>query len=146
MAGLARTGPGAGWSTAQLRRFCEHAGAAEETEHLGLVAIREAQVLAFILVTRVLDEAEVINVVVADSERRRGIGRDLLRAALTWLQGRAVHRCHLEVRVSNAAAIGLYRSEGFTENGRRKGYYRSRSGAAVEDALMMRKCIPGTGS
>ena len=144
VAALAAAERRAGWSEEQLRRFCERAEAPRGTEHLGIVAVRGAQLLAFILVTRVLDDAEVVNIVVSESERRRGIGRDLLGAALGWLQDRAVQRCHLEVRASNAAAIGLYRGEGFTENGRREGYYRSRCGAAAEDALMMLKRGPGT--
>ena len=39
----------------------------------------------------------------------------------------------LEVRVSNAAARGLYRTLGFRLVGLRRGYYKS----PIEDALLM---------
>jgi len=48
----------------------------------------------------------------------------------------------LEVRLSNAAAIGLYEKMGFTELGRRANYYKVRDKSAVderEDALIMAK-------
>ena len=40
---------------------------------------------------------------------------------------------HLEVRVSNEAAIGLYEKYGFKSLGSRKGYYQDNN----EDALIM---------
>lgn len=145
MAGLADAQPGSRWTVEQLSRFCDGTQAGQGARHLGLVAADESRVLAFILVTWVIDEAEILNVVVAAGQRRRGIGRQVLGAALAALDDSGVRRCHLEVRSSNGAAIGLYRSAGFTENGRRKGYYRSPDGAG-EDALMMLKSLPGTGS
>jgi ribosomal-protein-alanine N-acetyltransferase len=144
MAALADVQPGSRWTVEQLSRFCDCAQAGPGARDLGLVAAEASRVLAFILVSCVLDEAEILNLVVAAGARRRGIGRQLLGAALATLGDRGVRRCHLEVRNSNEAAIGLYRSAGFTENGRRKGYYRSPDGAG-EDALMMLKSLPGTG-
>ena len=44
-----------------------------------------------------------------------------------------IHEVWLEVRVSNAPAIALYRSFGFRETGRRPRYYDE----PVEDALLM---------
>lgn len=145
MAGLADAQSGSRWTAEQLSRFCDCAQAGPGARHLGLVAAEESRVLAFILVTWVIDEAEILNLVVASDERRRGIGCQVLGAALAALDDSGVRRCHLEVRSSNGAAIALYRSAGFTENGRRKGYYRSPDGAG-EDALMMFKSLPGTGS
>jgi ribosomal-protein-alanine N-acetyltransferase len=46
---------------------------------------------------------------------------------------RGVERIYLEVRVSNEAAAGLYRSFGFREVGRRRRYYDK----PIEDALLM---------
>jgi [ribosomal protein S18]-alanine N-acetyltransferase len=42
----------------------------------------------------------------------------------------------LEVAEDNAAAIGLYKKNGFVETGRRKGYYE-RPGANAVDALVL---------
>jgi len=41
----------------------------------------------------------------------------------------------LEVRVSNTAAIGLYRQLGFTDIGLRRDYYSAKDGR--EDAMLM---------
>jgi [ribosomal protein S18]-alanine N-acetyltransferase len=46
-----------------------------------------------------------------------------------------LRKIFLEVRVSNAAAIALYRASGFVEIGRRRGYYQNTNGR--EDALLM---------
>ena len=47
----------------------------------------------------------------------------------------------LEVAISNTAARALYTGLGFTEAGRRKGYY-ARFGTAPEDALILRSNLP----
>jgi ribosomal-protein-alanine N-acetyltransferase len=77
-------------------------------------------------------EYEVHTIGVDPAYQGRGIGRRLLDELLK-LAGDAV--VHLEVRTDNAAAIGLYRSVGFTEVGLRRRYYRV-SGA---DAYTMRR-------
>jgi [ribosomal protein S18]-alanine N-acetyltransferase len=77
-------------------------------------------------------EYEVHTIGVDPAYQGRGIGRRLLDALLNFA-GNAV--VHLEVRTDNAAAIGLYRSVGFTEVGLRRRYYRV-SGA---DAYTMRR-------
>lgn len=54
---------------------------------------------------------------------RRGIGRELLRASERYAlaQGRSAMR--LEVRYDNAAALALYRAQGYFDFGRYPGYY-----------------------
>jgi ribosomal-protein-alanine N-acetyltransferase len=47
----------------------------------------------------------------------------------------------LEVAISNVAARALYDRLGFTEAGRRKGYY-ARPGSPPEDALILRSNLP----
>ena len=83
----------------------------------------------------VLNEAELANLAVEPSARRRGIGRLLLDAMLKDADQRNIDRVFLEVRESNAAARELYATHGFEEVGRRKKYYRSPD----EDALILRR-------
>lgn len=52
--------------------------------------------------------------------RGKGIGRRLLVRTLEAANGFGFRRIELKVRASNAAAIGLYKSLGFTEEGRLK--------------------------
>jgi [ribosomal protein S18]-alanine N-acetyltransferase len=75
---------------------------------------------------------EVHTIGVDPAYQGRGIGRRLLDELLNFARNAVVH---LEVRTDNAAAIGLYRSVGFTEVGLRRRYYRV-SGA---DAYTMRR-------
>jgi len=82
-----------------------------------------------------VDEAELLTIGVAASQQRKGLGRAMLRELLELARARNIQRMFLEVRPSNAAAVALYRSAGFSEVGLRRGYYRDASGS--EDALVM---------
>lgn len=85
-------------------------------------------------------EAQILNLTVAPEARRRGLGRTLLGRFVRDAKARGAAQCFLEVRVSNAAAIGLYAAEGFAPVARRIGYYPARDDAR-EDALVMRKSL-----
>jgi [ribosomal protein S18]-alanine N-acetyltransferase len=82
------------------------------------------------------DEAEVLTLAVAPSVRRQGIATALLRAAAAEMKARGATRLFLEVATGNAAALALYRREGFVEVGRRRRYYADRS-----DALVLRAAL-----
>ena len=84
------------------------------------------------LVTREVGpgEREILNLAVDPAERRTGIARGLVADALARAKG----AWFLEVRASNAAAIGLYESAGFHGAGRRPEYYYE----PAEDAIVMR--------
>ena len=96
----------------------------------------------------VLDEAEINTIVVAKEARKRGVARKLLSATFDRLRETGVGRVLLEVADDNAPAIALYRDCGFAEIGRRKRYYRRKSGREV-DALVMERdlgaCVLGWG-
>ncbi|WP_085642812.1 ribosomal protein S18-alanine N-acetyltransferase [Thalassospira sp. MCCC 1A03138] len=104
--------------------------------------------LGFIQMQAVLDEAEINTIVVAKEARKRGVARKLLSATFDRLRETGVRRVLLEVADDNALAIALYRDCGFAEIGRRKRYYRRKSGREV-DALVMERdfgaCVLGWG-
>lgn len=80
----------------------------------------------------VLDEGCLEKIAVDPDYRRQGVAEEILAAFLRF--GRAkLAFLTLEVRESNAAAIGLYEKLGFQVVGRRKGYYD----APKEDAVLM---------
>lgn len=80
----------------------------------------------------VLDEGCLEKIAVDPAYRRQGVAEAILSAYLRF--GRAnLAFLTLEVRASNAPAIGLYRKLGFEEVGRRKGYYSN----PKEDAVLM---------
>lgn len=106
-----------------------------------LLASRSSERAAdgFILVRTVAGESEVLTFCVAADAQRVGLGRALLSAACEAAREQGAREMFLEVGEQNAAALALYRDEGFVEVGRRAAYYHHGDGAA--DALVMRKAL-----
>ena len=96
----------------------------------------EVSVIGACWFTRVQGEAELIDFLISPTHRRKGLGALLLTGCLKRLSEDAVVSCHLEVRRSNKAAIGLYHKVGFSTVGERANYYRGNPEA--EDAILMR--------
>ena len=99
----------------------------------------DAHLVAFAIFNSVLDEASLLDIAVHPYYQRRGLARELLAACLHELQQRGSARCLLEVRISNGAAIALYRALEFSDDGRRRHYYPTANGR--EDALLMSRSL-----
>lgn len=78
-------------------------------------------------------EAELLNLGVLSSSRRKGLGRNLLDEALTSLRRVGCATVYLEVRARNMAAISFYQRFGFECVGRRPDFYKDPS----DDAILM---------
>jgi len=102
----------------------------------GLFVGRDRGVQGFCLSRTVIDEAEILTIAIAPALRGRGYARILLEKHLEALIGRRVARVHLEVDESNRAALALYRRFGFTETGRRAGYYHQADGSRATALTM----------
>ncbi len=102
----------------------------------GLIAAEGDEDIGYITYCAAGDTADVQIVFVVPKFRRRGVGQKLLLGAEKELKDSAVKKIFLEVRESNAAAIGLYGKIGFKQISVRKKYY-----ADGEDALVMLKEI-----
>jgi len=87
--------------------------------------------IGFILSRMAADEAEILSVAIAPSWRGRGLARPLLDLHLRRLAGLGVRAVFLEVDEGNAPARRLYRRAGFSEAGRRQGYYGSGASALI---------------
>ncbi len=90
--------------------------------------------IAYLIGWTVGDEAELARIGVLPEFRGRGVARKLLDEGLEIWRKRGAARVWLEVRESNAAALGLYESRGFQVVGKRAGYYDN-----GEAALLMRR-------
>jgi len=76
---------------------------------------------------------------VAAGQRRKGIGKQLLEAAIEWAPTAGIRRIELYVYARNEAAIKLYEAMGFHHEGRRKGFIRD--GSTYIDDLVMGRFI-----
>jgi ribosomal-protein-alanine N-acetyltransferase len=101
------------------------------------VARAHGDIVAFAAFSVLLPEATMMNLVVAEPMRGKGIARELLQHSFAALALRDVDRVILEVRASNRAAIRLYRALGFHEDGLRRSYYPPRGALPAEDAMLM---------
>jgi ribosomal-protein-alanine N-acetyltransferase len=93
------------------------------------------EVVGYLIADAFVDVWHLMNVSVVPEHRRQSIASELLEEYFEITEAKP-HRGHtLEVRVSNKAAIELYRSFGFVPTGFRRGYYSDNR----EDALIMWK-------
>ncbi len=106
---------------------------AENEKAVYYVAEDEGAIIGYIGFWNIIDEGHITNICVHPDYRRRKIASALLEmAARTAIKNKLV-LLTLEVRSSNTAAQGLYKSFGFQDVGKRRGYYRE----PVEDAVIM---------
>ena len=123
----------ASWSAADILRFAEDPGGFA-------LAVDGADGVAGFIVCRVLaGEEEILTLAVRPLDRRKGIARELLAAAVA-LASQTATAVFLEVADDNQAAVALYDQAGFSPVGRRAGYY-ARPGAPAVDAIVMRRTL-----
>ena len=85
----------------------------------------QARLCGLIVVHLVANIAELENLAVEPSLRRRGIGRALCEGGFGWARVSKASSIELEVRESNTAARQLYERLGFEVVGARPGYYEN---------------------
>lgn len=88
--------------------------------------------VGYTLFWHVVDELHLLNIAVAISARRGGIGRALMHDLLAYARSHDIARILLEARAGNAPALALYEEFGFTRYAVRARYY-----ADCEDAVEM---------
>lgn len=91
------------------------------------------KVVAYGGVWLLFDEGHVTNIAVHPKYRGCGYGKALLEDMMKCAKESDIKAMTLEVRVSNEAAINLYKQYGFVSVAKRKGYYEDTG----EDALIM---------
>jgi ribosomal-protein-alanine N-acetyltransferase len=105
----------------------------EDTLFLVCVEEETGKVAGYMGMYLSFDEADITNVAVSKSARRKGCGTLLVETAKIKARERQAAYMLLEVRVSNEAAIALYKKMGFEEIGIRKNFYDF----PTEDAKLM---------
>lgn len=95
-----------------------------------------ANLVAYSVMTLMLDEAHLLNLSVARRQQRAGLGWRTLEWMAEVARGYGARTMLLEVRPSNASAVRMYERYGFERIGVRRGYYPAQIGR--EDALVLR--------
>jgi len=97
-----------------------------------------SRIAGFAVSRMAADEAEILSIAVAASQRGRGLSRNLLLTHLGHLAGRGARTIFLEVEENNQPARRLYERAGFSVVGRRERYYQQPGGEQL-NALLMRR-------
>lgn len=97
------------------------------------------QVVGILIVHCIGDVWEVIQIAVDQIYQRQGYGSQLLQHMIHEAITNDVATIQLEVRISNDAAIQLYRRFGFKQVGVRKKYYADQEDACLFDLALMNK-------
>ena len=97
------------------------------------------KIIGYALMMMVLDEAHLLNISVAKSHQKQGLGKLLLNHMMQKARSHGAANMFLEVRVSNTSAIALYENVGFNEMAIRRAYYPTNSPEknGREDAVLM---------
>lgn len=117
------------WSAASFLRMIEQ----EDTAYF--VAEENGHIIGGCGLFLIAGEGNITNVVVVPEARRRGVATGLLTYLMAEGDRAGLNAYTLEVRVSNAAAIGLYEKLGFVSEGVRPHFYEK----PTEDAVIMWK-------
>ena len=97
------------------------------------VAVLNEEIVGFIGIHIICDEANLMNIVVNKKFRNQKIGSKLLDYILGFCEIKNLSTITLEVSIKNSYAIELYKKFDFEILGKRKGYYNG------TDALIMTK-------
>ncbi|MCB9585199.1 MAG: ribosomal protein S18-alanine N-acetyltransferase [Polyangiaceae bacterium] len=103
-----------------------------DVAHVWVARANPDEVAGFLLAWAVADEVHLINIATRQRLQRQGVGQALMVTLLDFAAQMRARLIVLEVRRSNAAAIRLYRSNGFCAIGVRRGYYADSGEDAVE--------------
>ena len=100
---------------------------------LYMVICEENHIVGYAGAWLVYDEGQITNIAVLPSARGKGYGSKLTKQLIDECFSRGMHEIFLEVRISNLAALAMYRNLGFSVKGIRKEYYSE----PTEDAYIM---------
>lgn len=100
----------------------------------------DSDVVGHLIMSEAVGEAHLLNICVSPRWQGRGIGKLLLKWAISVAGKVSADTLFLEVRVSNKAALHMYDMAGFNEIGLRRNYYPAKNGRR-EDAMLFARAI-----
>ncbi|NPV50178.1 MAG: ribosomal protein S18-alanine N-acetyltransferase [Candidatus Methanofastidiosum sp.] len=102
-----------------------------------LVVEKDKEVIGFVIGIVQKKEGHILVIAIRDDFKRKGIGTFLMKKLIDIYKKKGITRLKLEVRVSNIAAISMYKNLGFKITNRLKHYYEN-----GEDGLLLRREMP----
>ncbi|HIG79298.1 MAG TPA: ribosomal-protein-alanine N-acetyltransferase [Cycloclasticus sp.] len=96
--------------------------------------IKDDVFVGYAILSVAVGEAHILNICVDPSCKRQGLGQFFLNEVIGAAKTMRADCIFLEVRLSNVAAIELYKKMGFKQIGQRKNYYPAAEGK--EDAMV----------
>ncbi len=124
--------PAAQWSEAEFSTLIS----ASATFGFALSSAETLQ--TFALIQFIPSEAEILTLATDPVYQRQSLAQALLQKIEHYLQPQGLNRWLLDVAETNKGAIAFYQSLGFSEDGRRPGYYRRADGHHADAILMSR--------
>ena len=122
-----------GWTLAQFRYELL------ENPFSNLLVFEENQaIIGYIDWWITYEQAQLANIAVCPTNRKQGVGQQLLNKALQEAIEEECENMTLEVRISNKRAIQFYEKNGFITVNTRKNYYKD-----GENAYLMIKPLGG---
>ena len=116
---------------------------AYEIKRKAVCVLRQTNfIVGFIILHFVADQCEIINFAMHPDYQNQGFGKQLLQAAIQYIQQRNCLQIFLEVRKSAIKVQGFYQRFGFVAMGVRKAYYALPNGKR-EDAIIMKLTLNG---
>lgn len=107
-------------------------------ETVAFLLLHQKEEAGFFLSRCLGRDAELLTIGVVPERQGQGLGKTLLAEGMARLKARGTSRLFLELAETNMAAHRLYLSAGFTQTGRRRGYYAGPQGASVDALLLAR--------
>ncbi|KYC45170.1 MAG: putative N-acetyltransferase [Candidatus Methanofastidiosum methylothiophilum] len=99
-----------------------------------LVVEKDMDIIGFVIGIIQKKEGHILVIAIRDDYKRRGIGTILMKKLIEVYQKKGITKLKLEVRISNVAAISMYKNLGFKITNRLKHYYEN-----GEDGLLLRR-------
>jgi ribosomal-protein-alanine N-acetyltransferase len=108
--------------------------AEEDGKIVGYIMCRIEVGLGSFSLGGLIRKGHVVSIAVLPQGRRKGVAQALMTASMDGMRIYKAKLCYLEVRVTNAAGVALYRKLGFEVSRTSHGYYSD-----AEDAYVMTK-------
>jgi len=111
------------------------------TRYFGNYLKVDTDIVGFYIGEHIAGEATLMDICVLPTLQGNGYGKGLLEHFFARSKQLNNTVIWLEVRAKNISAQMMYINNGFTETGRRTGYYPSANGFGYEDAIVMKKAL-----